>query len=174
MKAAVVHDGKLYLFVHGTDDFMTNAWSTVDGVNWELAGGSPLNDMDNFSLVSFKGKLWIFGGDNVYGSTSQVWSTEDGKYFRKEADSVLANGRFGASFIAYQDALLITGGSDRDGFFYPEIWGSEDGAMWRYIRLDPALKPRRSARLLEYHDKLWLFGGWNPETLLLGDAWRSP
>ena len=83
MNTLTVHGGKLWLvggYVFPDDpatSHRNDVWSSANGVDWTLVDGSaPFPGRSLHSAVSFKGKLWIFGGQGKAGQLTDVWAME--------------------------------------------------------------------------------------------------
>jgi hypothetical protein len=144
-----------------------------NGKNWKEVKVSKENSEDllladhgygarfGYGLVSFKGKLILWGGSgirNFPGSReslkfNDVWASENGKdwtllveskfdeeYLQKSHyrhlerthyDSFPARSHF--YYTVFRDHIFMIGGRDTEGKWLPEVWVSPNGSDWHLL-----------------------------------------
>lgn len=129
-----------------------------------------------FSMVSFKGRLWVIGGrvwDTLY--SNDIWSSADGvNWTLHTADAPFAK-RFGHRVIEFNGKLLLIGGRSAEGFLN-DVWESSDGIHWTQVTSAAAFPPRYEHQVAEFNHKLWLVGGTNNNPYTgesFADVWSS-
>lgn len=131
--------------------FSSRITQTTDGSTWkQLSENSNLPARFFVHPVSFRNKLWLFGG-TTDGETGfdDAWSSADGVTWKKEAEGLPFGKRFGQSFIVFQNKLYLL---DND------VWVSEDGIHWKQLT-----RKITDANLFGYEpvvfdDQIWLLG----------------
>lgn len=123
---------------------------TADMKNWEIvAKSSNLPNRFFYHPVEFRGKLWIYGGEDSAGALPDAWVSDDAVRWSKAADELPFGRRAGAQFLVFKDSLFMLG---------EDVWISPDGLHWR------CLTPRiiegdlfgYSAQVLD--GRIWLIG----------------
>lgn len=94
-------------------EYMTDGsiWTSEDGVHWEQAEGlAGANGAQAIHDVIYTNGMWIAVGEDDFGDSQQmdaaVWSSEDGKRWRKEADRTLSGA---AGWQTMLGATLVDG-----------------------------------------------------------------
>lgn len=110
-------------------DFATFETSTTYLANFQNISpkaGFPPADSDPNACVSFKGKLWIFGGWNLdsatgnFGSKSYIWNSNDGTKWTLINTNIPFSHY--SSFIAFNDTMWV--------YTNFTIFSSTDGINW--------------------------------------------
>ncbi|MFO0879730.1 MAG: kelch repeat-containing protein [Gemmataceae bacterium] len=117
--AAVVHDGKLWVF--GGGNYLpryqgyNDVWSSPDGVNWtEVTAKAPWSPRIWFSAVAYRDHLWVLGG--WYGPTmgsknyNDVWISRDGKSWKEFRSKSIWSGRHEHSAYIHRDSIYVAAG----------------------------------------------------------------
>jgi len=115
--AAVVHDGKLWVFGGGNYvpkyEARNDVWSSADGVKWErVTEAAPWHPRLWFSSVVYRGRMWVLGGwsNNPSRNWGDVWSSIDGKTWRQLRSEVCWKARHEHSAYVLHDKLFVAGG----------------------------------------------------------------
>ena len=127
----------------------------------------PLTENAGFSgrigtaSISFKGKIWIIGGQDNADRLDDVWSSADGVIWT-QSEFNLAQRTFSKrsehTATVWKDKIWVIGG--RNGSISSsEVWSSEDGVQWNLVTKEPGFAPRRGHTTLVYDSKLWVIGG---------------
>jgi hypothetical protein len=172
------HDGRLP--GHGAS---AEVWSSIDGASWTMvtkdAGWSTRLAA---GAVVFKGRMWILGGtENYYfgddaSLRNDVWSSADGKDWRRETASAPWSPRAYHTAVAHDGKLWVIGG----GNYVPkyqalnDVWSSLDGVHWQQVTDHAPWSPRIWFSSVVYRDRMWVLGGWsNNPSRNWGDVWHS-
>lgn len=139
-----------------------DVWSSADGVEWRLeterAAWSPRVSM---GLIVFNDRLWLFGGgvidgmaDHNPGSTSEIWSTTDGRSWTKSETQLPAMA--GGTPVVFENELWLVG-ANRDGVFGRASLVTPDMRTWRE---EPApWSPRGGVAAWTHNGSLFMTGG---------------
>jgi len=109
--------------------------STNDGITWNNSNpGLPFGNLLNHTTVVFKDKMWVLGGElqtmayskrdgadkQVFTSTNNIWSTEDGINWTKvQAIGPKWKRRTRHTSFVFKDKLWVIGGREADWFGRP-------------------------------------------------------
>ena len=146
----------------------THAYSSPDGLTWTEHTKADWGDE---SVVSFKGRLWMFGGLDYQARLPERhlvlirwrgrrWATPPGPYAA-------------ATVVVHRDRLWLFGGANHiaddrstDGFLN-DVWVSDDGIV-DVGDAGRTWAPRAKAGVVVFNDELYLLGGQGT-----ADVWRS-
>ena len=109
------------------DDIYSNTMVLKTG-NYLVNVGlpSPLYQSSNHSLVTFKEKLWLFAGE-------QIWHSADGMSWTQVSKQAPFAPTQAHKAVVFQDQLWVVVG--RKGNEYSgEVWNSSDGISWTQVR----------------------------------------
>ncbi len=161
----------------GGGKLFNDVWSSADGLEWRLeTSAAPWAPRQLFSLfVVFRDRLWIVGGGvtsyHPFQSFRDVWSSADGKNWKRETDEAPWPGRVWTSAVVYANRLWLLGGFRAEPTWnnFDDAWYSADGASWRRLETEDAWSPRHEFSAYVFQDKLWVVAGnsWP----LQNDAW---
>jgi hypothetical protein len=135
----------------GLDEFgysnvtLNDVWSSSDGIIWTQAtSNGPFAARSRQSLVGFKGRLWLIGGQDINGAPIQdIWSSSDGVNWTQEIVSL----PFDARYVTVFDDRLVAATTRG-------IWVSDDGTNWSELTVDTGYD--RADGLTVHQDKLWV------------------
>ncbi len=158
-------------------------WSSTDGKTWKLvAPAAAWSPRLAAGVAVFKNRLWILGGtENYYfGDQSSlkndVWSSDDGQFWRLETPSAPWLPRAYLQAVAYAGKLWVMGG----GNYVPEyeanndVWCSDDGVHWEQVTAHAPWSPRLWFSAVTYRDHIWVLGGWSNNPFRnWNDVWYS-
>ena len=159
----VQHNGAVYALgaMKGTYTNFTidpTVRRTTDFKKWEVVGqASNLPKRVFYTAVSFKGALWLLGGDDGGNLYNDVWRSTDGLNWTLVTDHAPWTPRTSAHAFVFRDRLWVIGGSDASGLTN-DVWSSPDGLQWEQATAqisDP--KPYGYMPLI-YDNKIWLIG----------------
>lgn len=168
--AAVEFKGRMWI-LGGTENYYfgdgkslkNDVWSSADGKTWTLetenAGWSP---RAYHQAVVLGDRIYVFGGGNYvpeYHATNDVWSSADGKSWRKETGAAPWEPRLWFSAAVYRGRMWVLGGWSKEKDNYGDVWHSADGRMWQRLETPNAWKARHEHSALVHQDKLWILGG---------------
>jgi hypothetical protein len=158
-------------------------WSSADGEKWEQAtpkaGWSPRLAA---GAVAFKGRMWILGGtENYYfgdgkSIKNDVWSSADGKEWRRETANAPWSPRAYHAAIVHGDKIWVLGGGNYVPKYHAlnDVWCSSDGVKWERATEKAPWPPRIWFSAVVYRNRMWVLGGWsNNPSRNWGDVWYS-
>lgn len=147
-------------------------WSQGERLGDFWANPSPMPPRSEFQLVSFKGRLWLYGGiaDWIYKPQQSIWSSKSGAHWRQETTSAPFGPRRGHEVVEFDNRLYLIGGHDGDAY-RNDVWVSDDGVTWQQLVANAEFEARSNHQVLVFQDSLWLIGGRDIE--LKNDVWRS-
>ena len=159
----VSHNGKIYVMGGeiGTQSYLNDVWSSVDGKNWSFEGNAGWSKRRGFQAVSHNGKIYVLGGYGIVGIASReylndVWSSVDGKNWSSEGNADwLTRERFQA--VSHNGTIYVLGGED-DAGDRKDVWSSVDGASWEK---EPAVgwAVRNSHQAVSHNGTIYVLGG---------------
>jgi hypothetical protein len=209
--AIVWHNGKLYL-VGGWNPnnnlkfpkkTANDVWSSTDGKSWQLEKPQSFDvswrtketdweGRHKAGLVSFKGALFLIGGDANQGHhQSDIWRSTDGRSWVRVLEKAPWGPRALHISFVFQDAIYVLGGQTMPKFaskesvsevYYNDVWRSSDGRNWEQIALaSPVWTPRGATGGdgFVFNGRIFLVGGFvydgrvNKERYFLADIWSS-
>lgn len=133
----VVHENKLYVIggFAGVGQYKNTIWSSDDGTTWtQISSAAAFSPRTSLAVASFKGALWIAGGNNFTQSFDDMWSSTNGVDWTKTHTFDLPSGG-----LIYKQ-LLVFKGKLWLVFNYGTIWAPErtikaystaDGVTWQ-------------------------------------------
>jgi hypothetical protein len=152
-----------------------DVWTSGDGATWtRLPADGPRWQARSAIMQGavLHGRVWIVGGgsyDNPSSGVparqymSDVWSSEDGVRWRREAATTPWSPRQYHSVVAWDGKLWVIAGYSEEGNQAGGFYSS-DGKNW-YSTATP-WGPRHAASVWVYGDSVWLAAGGNV------DVWR--
>jgi hypothetical protein len=180
---AVVFQGRIWLYsgargTGGPMDFLRDAWSSDDGVNWV----QRTNDIGlpwystHMNVVAFSDILWIVSGGRSLSSTDGItWTL-------RSAVNAIGGGtaRGYASLTIFGGNLWYIAGSPTiDGSVngaVNDVWRSTDGVTWTQVNPSAPFSARIRHSSFVIGGRLWIFGGQVPgtgNTAWASDAWST-
>ena len=184
----VVYKDRIWLFGGWFDSFQNpprDVWSSTDGKEWTLVEAeAPWKYSDLPMTLTFADRMWFMGGWTNgrlagHGATNEVWSSTDGKAWKRESRAGWSP-RIAAAVVEFKGRMWILGGTENYYFgdeksLKNDVWSSADGQDWT-LETDAAGWPARA-----YHQaavlngKIYVFGGGNyvPQYSALNDVWSS-
>ena len=118
-------------------------------------------------MVSFKGKLWLIGGEYYEGDDTiwqtGIWSSTDGINWQLEVANAPFGGRAYFELIEFNEQLYLVGGQKGRGtggaaVDQSDVWRSDDGVNWTLIQPNPGFYIGKVASAIVFQGKLWLYG----------------
>lgn len=177
---AIVHNGSIYIA------FGRNVLKSDDGITFlELTSSAPWTSRNWPGFVSFKNKLWFFGGGVNYRTGndfyySDVWSSTDGQYWVQETGQSNWPGRIWFSYQVFDQKIWAIGGwnyyEGRNGEYgnLNDTWYTENGINWVQVSTETKF-PNRHASFIWCRDGyLWLSSGYGGggESRMYNDIWK--
>lgn len=177
---AVVHNGSIYL-VSGR-----MVLKSEDGSSFtQLTSSAQWTSRNWPGFVSFKNKLWFFGGGINYRTGndfyySDVWSSADGISWVQETGQSNWPARFWFSYQVFDQKIWAIGGwsyfEENNGEYgnLNDTWYTENGVTWTQVNTEMKF-PNRHASLIWCQDGyLWLSSGYGGGGVsrMYNDVWR--
>ena len=196
----VVHAGRMW--VVGGDmnqgHYQHDVLSSADGLDWtceceEPPWGAPKGGKFSHYTVAFAGHIWVIGGQNMAGMSSEyhshsftlpdgetilhddVWRTRDGRHWEQVAADCPWAPRSAIGGTAVMDGKmwLIGGGTYNtpgrpERLFYNDVWSSADGVSWTCVSAHAPWEARQYHEIAVWDDKLWVMEGYTAKT------WAAP
>lgn len=163
-----------------------DVWSSSDGVRWQqVTAEAPWKHSDFPMTVVFKNKMWVMGGWYNgrlpgHSASNKVWSSTDGKEWKKVTDSSAWSPRIGAAVVNFKGKLWLLGGTENYYFgdstsLKNDVWCSSNGKEWKLVTQTAAWAPRAYHSAVVFNNKIWVMGGGNyvPEYKAYNDIWYS-
>ena len=97
-----------------------NVWSSSDGITWiEETSSAEFSKRHSHAASVFDNKIWITGGNDDQGASTEVWSSSDGKTWVLECSEAFDK-RLDHTIISSNDNIFIIGGS-KPGPTYSDV-----------------------------------------------------
>ncbi|MEE2716467.1 MAG: Ig-like domain-containing protein [SAR324 cluster bacterium] len=178
---------------NASGQLVSDAWSSSNGTTWNsktmtctdsASGSTCWAARYRHAVVTFGGKLWIFGGESVASASvsylNDVWSSSDGTTWTQQSPTCTDcgsnnncwSGRSGHAVTVFNNALWLTGGTTSSGASR-EVWTSSNGTTWTCKTLSPAWSARSGHASIEYEGALWVLGGQNGSSINSLETWQS-
>jgi len=142
------------LWLVGGEPHDGSVWSTRDGVTWVAHPGTGLPAASPQAVVVFGGALWILGHGRWEGATNDVWTSSDGRRWRRVLAAAPWAARTDPGVAVAGDRIwVIAGAGHRD------VWSSTDGQRWIRSREDLPGPRRTASFIVSSRDAVWVFGG---------------
>ncbi len=133
--AAVVHDGKMWVFGGGNYvpeyQAFNDVWSSTDGKHWErVAEHAPWHPRLWFSSVVYRDRMWVLGGwsNDPSKNWGDVWYSKDGRDWKPLKSKTTWKPRHEHSAVVFQDKIWVAGGHARP--LNSEVWSLEVSREW--------------------------------------------
>lgn len=168
----------------------TKILKSSNGVDWSIVHSQlPWGYREWPGFVTFKNKLWFFGGGTNYFTYldyyyNDVWSSVDGINWICETQNAAWSGRYWFAFNVFDDKIWLLGGWDFYRFFSPntedvhygnlnDVWYTEDGSSWYPLKSNTIWEPRHANYTWVNDDKFWLSAGYGHggSAFLYNDIW---
>ena len=168
------------------EEFRTNESFVIRDIKgWKKHETPPWSERSS-NTVNFKNRIWIIGGSNKRNYFNEVWSSADGKRWKKhityvKGDSTkkkpIWSARYRMATIVFKNKIWIMGGVGNN--YYNDVWSSADGEVWEKhtTRNEDTSKTdiwsRRTINaFVKFNDRIWIFGGQEGESFY-EDVWSS-
>ncbi len=100
----------------------TEIYQTTDMRTWTtLAKESNLPKRFFYHPFVLKNKIWIIGGTDGSNSFSDIWNSEDGVHWVKQADGLPFGKRESSQFVVLNNRVYMINN---------DVWSSADGLNW--------------------------------------------
>ncbi len=168
--ASVEFRGRMWI-LGGTENYYfgdakslkNDVWSSADGKTWTLETEHAEWSPRAYHQAAVLGdRIYVFGGGNYvpeYFARNDVWSSADGKTWRKETDAAPWEPRLWFSAAVYRGRMWVLGGWSKEKDNYGDVWHSANGREWTRLETTKTWKARHEHSALVHQDKLWILGG---------------
>lgn len=132
------------------------------------AGWSP---RDGHAAVVFAGKMWVIGGEESHGDSTDVWYSTNGVDWTKTTSFVI-EGRAFSAVLPFNGKMWFMGGC---GSFQPicnDVFYSTDGALWSEDTNHAPWRARYGHAAAYFDSRMWVMGGCD-STSPRHDVWYS-
>ncbi|WP_231759282.1 Ig-like domain-containing protein [Microbulbifer elongatus] len=175
-----VFDGKIWVIGDSAFSGDSKIYSSTDGLNWDLElTESPFGSREDMAVYIWNEKLFVSGGMGPDGSDdlmNDVWSSPDGRTWKKESDDGGYPARVLGSVVGHNGRLLMVGGHSFSAG-HNTVYKSEDGITWTLLAEDVITRMNQTHSLTAHASKLWLYSGLDQDYVWTsndGEAWRVP
>jgi len=141
-----------------------DVWSSVDGVTWKQElSTAPWPPRWGHAVFAFANRLWVIGGladvDPIV-NLNDIWSSPDGKTWRKEADNAPWTARHAWSALIHNGRMYLIAGAADGQNFYNDVISSADGVNWEIqTACGPWFEKRKCQSAASFGNKIWVTGG---------------
>lgn len=179
--AVAIHRDRLWLFggtshpkVPGSN--FADIWSTVDGRTWERElEEAPWGARSYLQAAVLNDRIYVMGGGSYlpfYHAENDVWSSSDGREWRRETKNAPWLARIWFSAVSYGDYLWVIGGwSNHPYRNHNDVWRSQDGRHWERVgHIGPLWSPRHEHSVVVHQSSLFVLGGYGSP--MRNDVWK--
>ncbi|MEN9632338.1 MAG: hypothetical protein RL077_742 [Verrucomicrobiota bacterium] len=162
-------------YYFGDEQSLKNdVWSSADGKDWRSeTTNAPWAPRAYHQAAVLNDRIYVFGGGNYvpkYSATNDVWSSADGKEWRRETEAAPWSTRLWFSTAVYRGRMWVLGGwSNNPSKNWGDAWYSRDGKTWEQLPSKVIWKARHEHSAFVFQDKLWIAGG--HATPLSSEVW---
>lgn len=181
--AATVKDNKLWVLGGlGNGPYLSDVWSSSDGVSWERPAHGTLSGRQSFQVARFNGKFFSYGGFNTTSKRSAgLHVSDDGITWRKVTTTGdVINMADMHQMLAFDGKLWLIAGRDMDGKATNKVFSSTDGVNWLDQTVNTGatteagavnMPARFSHQTAVFDNKLWVIAGRNGSGNYTKDIW---
>lgn len=160
---------------------------STDGIHWfySTPGNAPWQSRDWPGFVSFKNKLWYFGGGENYLSPDEtyhndVYVSEDGVNWDLVTEHAEWEGRYWFSYNVFDEKIWLLGGwdglnKDNDEFGnLNDVWYTSDGTKWEQLSEEGAWPNRHSQFSIALDSCIYVSSGYGHggQSRMYNDVWK--
>jgi hypothetical protein len=130
---------------------------TNDFKKWETLGKGNVPNRIFYTAISFRGAIWLLGGDDGKRLYNDVWRSTDGVHWTQITVHAPWTPRSSAKAFIYKNRLWLIGGADASGMTN-DVWFTPDGVEW--IQTTAEISPQKPFGYtpVVYDNKIWLLG----------------
>jgi hypothetical protein len=130
--------------------FTSSISRTYDMSTWEtIAIESNLPKRFFYHPFVFQDKLWIIGGNDGANQFSDIWTSEDGVHWIKQADNLPFGKREHSQFVLFDKKIFMLNN---------DVWASSDGMNWSRVADRLAKENIFGYAPVVYDNQIWLLG----------------
>lgn len=167
-----VHNGKMYLIggYLSTYAMASDVWETPDGVAWAHVGNINTSRREHVA-ISFKSKLWVYGGDS--GSfENDMQSSPDGITWTPHGNAAWpARKEAAIAYNSIDDEIVLFAGIVTGVGYDNDVWKSTDGTTWSEVTQINPFVARSDFCIAELGGSIYLGTGRSISTL--ADVWKA-
>lgn len=169
--AVAVHGGRIWLLGGGSASipFGQDSYRIDPGTGTVQQYRAPWPPRNHASAVSFRGELWLLGGQGTV-PLNDIWSSRDGITWTFRGNAPFL-GRWDHELSVIDDRLIVTGGTDGQRAF-SDTWTTENGLTWQREQ-QGTWEGRSGHAVVGNGDVLYLAGGTDSDGTILSDLWRG-
>ena len=176
---ATVRIAKNGIFVMGGEDtnYHNDVWVSAEGRNWIKVADAPWSARTRHQMVVYQGRMYVLGGwegtsSSDGNSLNDVWSSADGKNWRREADAPWS-ARNAHQVVAYNGRMYVLGGATGwESDFLNDVWSWAEGESWtEEAAADWSARSEHQA--VSHNSRLYVLGGWDNDNAPRNDVWSS-
>lgn len=130
---------------------------TKDFKKWEALGEGNLPKRVFYTVASFRGSIWLLGGDDGNGLYNDVWRSTDGLNWTRVLANAPWSPRSGGHAFVYKNRLWLIGGADETGLTN-DVWFTADGVEWVQTTDQISDNKPYGYKPVVYDNKIWLVG----------------
>ncbi len=146
-------------------EFNDSDWTNINPVaGW--------GERTGHSMVSFKDRVWFFGGLGRLKNYNDVWVSDDFKVWEEVGKFTNINGNRDFTSLVYDDKVWIIGGKTHTDEYLDEVWYSEDMINWLEIDSTLPWDERAKHSSVIFNNKMWIIGG-KSQNESLDEVWHS-
>jgi hypothetical protein len=161
----------------------SSVYRSIDGINWTTqTSDAPWGYRELPGFVSFKEKLWLFGGAKNYFTGqdyyfTDVWSSPDGIQWTQEVYEADWKGRLWFGYKVFDDKIWLMGGwnyHDKENPNYGnrnDIWYTSNGTEWHQMNSAAVWPPRHAPFVWGNEDSMYVACGYLNTFGLFNDIW---
>jgi hypothetical protein len=125
-------------------------YRTTDMKTWTTTQKSNLPPRFFYHPFVFNNRIWIIGGGDDRNQYADVWNSEDGIHWNKQADNLPFGKREHSQFVQLNDKTYLLNN---------DVWSSTDGITWTK-ETDEIVKGEKvfGYAAVVYDNKIWLLG----------------
>ena len=166
---AVSFGGKLWViggFISGfnVSEVLNDVWNSTNGKTWtQVTDNAGFPARYQFTAVVFNDgsgeKMWVIGGNDDTNKLNDVWSSTNGKTWKKETDNAGFSDRSIHQAVNFDNKLWVMGGLDNDSDRLNDVWRSTNGKDWTQVTSSATFSARYGHQAVNFDNKLWVMGG---------------
>lgn len=143
-----------------TDTPLPDIWSSADGENWTFEGNLSFGAIYGHELISFNGRLWIYGGSSEGILSNKIFSSEDGITWVEETETTPFTQYQSSRFAVLGNQIFRIAGYRGDvEELSPErnVYSSSDGLNWVLETENHGFESKYGFRIESLNDILYCF-----------------
>ncbi len=179
-------------------EFFNDVWRSKDGIQWKkMTVNAPWQGRAGLMVEVLRGRLYVFGGSKNDDSAivdgapqreyfNDVWSSSNGKHWRKESDAPWPK-RAGGATLTRNGYIYMLGGEfgflpDEMGKlpYLNDVWKTRNGRKWIKVTDAAQWSARPGHQCGVMYQKIVCFGGFglpfNPTKVWVSESgknWKS-